>query len=451
MENLKSFLDGELDLAGKAEVETHLRQDAELAAMSKDFAALSGALKSVDAGVPYGLDQLQAKLSTASVAESKKIWRFAGWSSVLGLAMVVVMIPALKGGGGAADAMKSPPMSRNVITSLSKGAEKSSPEMSGADATATPAAPMAGETAAAGSVAVDPIQPQGELEFAKKAPEGDVVRDGSAYGIRPEMENKSLDYPDARRSRTTWQIREDPTLQKAKSVLPADDKAKLDMSIGKNTPGAPYGVYLEKSGNVTVEVEDLMRAVDEATGMVTQLKGFVVTSDVQNTADGGSAHMTLRVPTDNFPAAMNKLQAMGEVKVVNSASQDITGETVSSAAQTRSWADEEKRLIDELNKSRNRDEKWRIRAELSNVRANLEAQKAQLNNLKERGNFSTIQATFTRGASGGGWAKGAFGDAKSGLGSLGQVLGTVGIYFLVFIPVWLPLAIAGWMVSRRRR
>jgi hypothetical protein len=136
---------------------------------------------------------------------------------------------------------------------------------------------------------------------------------------------------------------------------------------------------------------------------------------------------------------------------VNSASQDITGETVTSAAKTRSWADQEKQLIDELAKSKNRDEKWRIRGELSNVRANLEAEKSQLNNLKERGNFSTIEVTFTRGASGGGWAKGAFGDATSGLGSIGQVVGTLGIYFLVFIPVWLPLAIAGWMVNRRRR
>jgi hypothetical protein len=142
---------------------------------------------------------------------------------------------------------------------------------------------------------------------------------------------------------------------------------------------------------------------------------------------------------------------MGEVRQVNSASQDITGETVTSAAKTRSWADQEKQLIDELAKSKNRDEKWRIRGELGNVRANLEAEKSQLTNLKERGNFSTIEVTLTRGASGGGWAKGAFGDATSGLGSIGQVLGTIGIYFLVFIPVWLPLAIAGWMVNRRRR
>ena len=424
MENLKSFLDGELDLAGKAEVETHLRQDAELAKMSADFSALSGALKAVDPGVPYGLDQLQSRLSTASVAESKRIWRFAGWSSILGLVLVVAMIPALKGGGGSSDAAFQ---SAATVTS--------SPAV--ADA-AAPSASAAGEASAA--MPMSEMKSDVERSQAKSVPLSDAVAGRSESNERSKFDLSA-----------TSQMPFDPTLAKAKSVLPSEDKAKLDLSIGKSSPGAPYGVYLEKSGNVTVEVEDLMRAVDEATGMVTGLKGFVVTSDVQNTAQGGTAHITLRVPSDNFATAMNKLQSMGEVKVVNSASQDITGETVTTAAKTRSWADEEKRLIDELARSRNRDEKWRIRAELNNVRANLEAEKAQLNNLKERGNFSTIEATFTRGASGGGWAKGAFGDAKNGLGSVGQVLGTIGIYFLVFIPVWLPLAIAVWMVSRRRR
>ncbi|MEI7577496.1 MAG: DUF4349 domain-containing protein [Armatimonadota bacterium] len=433
MENLKSFLDGELDLAGSAEVETHLRQDAELAKMSADFSALSGALKAIDPGQPYGREQLESRLVAGSVAESKKIWRFAGWSSVLGLVLVVAMIPGLKA-GGPSYTLRNPPKSKNVIVGRQENAEASTPSISGTEFTSKTPMESEGSESKSGLVSTQ----------AKAAPPSSSLSDESAnaYGLRTEDDRGRL---------LRGLSSANPTMDKAKSVLPADDAAKLDMSIGKNSPGAPYGVYLEKSGNVTVEVEDLMRSVDEATGMVTSLKGFVVTSDMQNTAEGGKAQMTLRIPSDNFPAAMNKLQAMGAVKQVNSASQDITGETVTSAAKTRSWADQEKQLVGELAKSKNRDEKWRIRGELSNVRANLEAEKWQLNNLKERGNFSTIQATFTRGTGGGGWAKGAFGDAKSGLGSVGQVLGTLGIYLLVFIPVWLPLAVAGWMVSRRRR
>lgn len=368
MENLKSFLDGELDLAGKAEVETHLRQDVELAKMSADFSALSGALKGVDPGQPYGLDKLQARLSTTSVAESKKIWRFAGWSSVMGLLLVVAMIPLLQN-------------PKNAAKSQSVFRSDSAAETAEVSASAAPAAPMVAKSSAAESLA-DPMSPAG----------GE-----SEESATPEFAKKSKDVFNEERSRPTYR-----TKVATGGLLPAEDEAKLNMSIGKNSPGAPYGVYLEKSGSVSIEVEDLMRAIDEATGMVTGLKGFVVTSDVQNTEKGGSARMTLRIPSENFPAAMNKLQGMGEVRQVNSASQDITGETVTSAAKTRSWADQEQQLIDELAKSKNRDEKWRIRGELSNVRANLEAEKSQLTNLKERGNFSTIEVTFTRGASGGG-------------------------------------------------
>ena len=417
MENLKSFLDGELDLAGNAEVETHLRQDAELAAMSADFSALSGALKAVDPGQPYGREQLESRLAAGTVAESKKIWRFAGWSSIMGLLLVVAMIPALKG-----DVKSATESSVHNTFALDKAQFAASK------------APETSATSAAESIAEEPLtESLADKVAAEKESKDSKILDSSFKGAE---------------SRTFRPIQPKRAVS---GLLPADDEAKISMSIGKNSPGAPYGVYLEKSGNITIEVEDLMRAVDEATGMVAGLKGFVVTSDMQNTEKGGSARMTLRIPSDNFPAAMNKLQGMGEVRQVNSASQDITGETVTTAAKTRSWADQEKQLIDELAKSRNRDEKWRIRGELSNVRANLEAEKWQLNNLKERGNFSTIEVTFTRGASGGGWAKGAFGDATSGLGSVGQLLGTIGIYFLVFTPVWLPLAVAGWMVNRRRR
>jgi anti-sigma factor RsiW len=84
MENLKSYLDGELDIAQKAEVETHLRNDAELQKMVEEFSAISTTLKTADSGEPYGFEKLEERLKEVpkvSIIEKKKIWRTAiNWS-----------------------------------------------------------------------------------------------------------------------------------------------------------------------------------------------------------------------------------------------------------------------------------------------------------------------------------------------------------------------------------
>ncbi len=391
MENLKSFLDGELDLATSAEVETHLRQDQDLEKMASDFRALSSTLKTVDAGTPYGLDALEAKLASPArkPAETKRIWQYGFGSAIVGVMLVAVMFP--------------------VFAQPKVAAKRMMQER-------TEMMPMAADAAA-------PAAPEAKSSIAYAESEA-----------RDEEQSKTL-----------MKAEPHPTIN-------GSTDGSLAFSTPTNTPGAPYGVYLEKSGSVTVKVEDLIRSVDEVTGIVSGLKGFVVTSNVQNQEQGGTARMTLRIPTDNFPTAMNRLQSMGEVLEVNSSSNDITAETVDSGARTRSWADEEARLIKELSRAKTENQKWRIRAELNNVRANLEAYRAQLKNLKDRGNFSTIEVTFTRegSSSGKGWAGGAWNGAKGSLGSVGQVVGTLGIYFLVFTPVWLPIAIAAYMVKRRR-
>ena len=233
-----------------------------------------------------------------------------------------------------------------------------------------------------------------------------------------------------------------------------DNSVKSDGNTQNDTP---HGIYLERSGTISLKVEDLMRSVDETTGMVQSLNGFVVGHELQNEEDGGTATMTVRVPTPSFNAAMNKLQAMGDVIAVNSASQDITTPMVESSTSMISWADEEKRLMDELAKAKNNDEKYRIRQQLAQTRVNLNVQRESVKSLKQRADFSTINITFLRGdkavKAGGSsnWSGSAFRDAKSGLSSVGQVLGVIGIYFLVFCPIWLPFVIAALVIRKKNQ
>jgi hypothetical protein len=146
---------------------------------------------------------------------------------------------------------------------------------------------------------------------------------------------------------------------------------------------------------------------------------------------------------------------MGEVLAVNSNSQDITSETVDNSARMISWADEEDRLVKELNKAKDNSHRLQIRRELRDVRANLESFRANVKSLTERAKYSTINVSFVRGdkatkAGGtGNWSGDALKGAKDNLSSIGQVLGTMGIYFLVFAPIWLPFAIAAYVIRKK--
>ncbi len=469
MENIKSYLDGELDLAQQTEVETHLRNDADLQRMADEFRSISDTLKTANVGEPYGLEKLEKRLAKApderKVAD-KKIWRLATWWSV-GTACAVLL------------ALMCFPIFAQSKVSAKRW-------QGSGDATAS-------------SVAATPPSLAGPLDEPKEEAKLKMQDSTGSQDGQPQMEGRA-DGDEMNQSRLNVKVpmsgapivtdkvtgggfgdgapsskafsESMPPTSSAKSSLPEDRKSEPESDFKSNMRSirdqrernpstlndTPHGIYLERSGQVQVKVEDLMRSVDEATGMVQSLDGFVVNHELQNEADGGAATMMLRVPTKNFNAAMNKLQEMGEVISVNSSSQDITTETVDNGARMISWADEEKRLVDALAKAKNENEKWRIRQQLANVRANLESYRAVVKSLKKRSEYSTINVTFLRGDKAdkvstgpGNWSGTAFKDAKSGLGSIGQVLGVILIYAGVFTPVWLPFLIAFLVIRKRNQ
>ena len=494
MENLKSYLDGELDIAQQAEVETHLRNDAELQKTVEEFSAISSTLKTADSGEPYGFEKLEAKLAEkpkASVYEKKKIWRLAtNWSASMACLALAVMF-VRSGSGSSADATMSSSLSSEAKTaatgspsltvdgSMAKQSESNQDSAKG-DFARTRSGVSIGRTSAESEIGgggggkdafsdkvkaqADPPQESAPSSGSKSGGSNDVfgsdpksLSDVPMSGSPAKGSNKPFVEERGRGGFSGDSGLSDPSKKSMEGSFKANMRSIRDKTSQPVTTlgDTPHGIYLERAGQVQVKVDDLMRAVNETTGMIQSFHGFVTASDLQNQADGGIATMTLRVPTENFNSTLDKLQSMGEVLNVTSNSQDITSETVDQGARMVSWADEEKRLIDELNKAKENYRKVQIRAELRNVRANLESYRASVKSLTERAKFSTINVSFVRGdkavkAGGtGNWSGDALKGAKDNLSGIGQVVGTMGIYFLVFAPIWLPFAIAAYIIRKK--
>ena len=79
-EQLKSFLDGEMDSVNSIEFEKLLGETPSLLIEAEDFRLLSATLKTVDSGTPYGMEELQAKLNSKQTiqASNKSLWRRGG-------------------------------------------------------------------------------------------------------------------------------------------------------------------------------------------------------------------------------------------------------------------------------------------------------------------------------------------------------------------------------------
>lgn len=470
MENLKSYLDGELDLAQQTEVETHLRNDAQLQEMVEEFRAISSTLKTAETGEPYGLDKLEERLANSgklTLIERKNLWRKATtWSASSALVILIATItfPVFARAKSIAKNVDKSASMAQTETMLANGSlETSSPQM---DAKASGAASSPSINAPStqgrmrsqfGGGAETPTESQTQTDAMKEQaydvqPLDGVERskaDTSASNLNLSQKGKAEAKPN-----TTSQWYSEPESDfKSQMRL---EKNKSAQTV-KGPQDTPQGIYLERAGEAQVKVEDVGRAVNEATGMAQGLDGFVVNSNIQNRTDGGMATMTLRVPTKNFQTAMERLEKMGERLSSNSTSQDITTEMVDNGTRMVSWADEEKRVMDALAKAKDENRKYYLRQELSQIRVNLEAYRAQVKSLKQRAEFSTINATFVSGdqaeklgaPSGNNWSGNAYKGAKDNLSSVGQMVGVVGIYFLVFSPIWLPFVIAALVIRKK--
>ncbi|MBI1334328.1 MAG: DUF4349 domain-containing protein [Armatimonadetes bacterium] len=466
MENIKSYLDGELDLAQQTEVETHLRNDSQLQKMVEDFKTISDTLRTADAGEPYGFDKLQERLQKSGAdrkKETQKIWRIATYLSLgMGSLIVAAMIfpvfaqskVAAKASSEKSDVTAS---AAKQMTEKSRLSAQYQNPVNGAAPTMAGKAPMSPGDSTTDSPALSESNGVSGLSRYSGGglpgdAEADKAVDGASIKGMPEQMSQA---------KGSGYIPADSMKKAAEPETPFKSQMRDIRDKTANAPvtlnDTPHGIYLERTGEIRLQVEDLLRSVDEVTGMVQGFDGFVVNNQMQNTEDGGSANMVVRVPTKNYSGAMNKLRNMGKVLSESGASQDITSETVDSSTRMISWADEEDRLVKAMDKAKTEHEKNVLRREIAEVRVNLNAYRAQVKSLTERSQYSTITVDLLRGdkadqaggSTSSNWSGNAFKDAKSGLGSVGQVLGVVCIYALVFTPVWLPFAIAAYIVRKK--
>jgi hypothetical protein len=218
---------------------------------------------------------------------------------------------------------------------------------------------------------------------------------------------------------------------------------------------APVEQRIIKTGQVTLEVDNVASTLGEVRSLADALGGYVGGSQAGTLEE--SATLTLRVPAARFEELLGRLHELDAVKVVGESTteQDVTREIVDLDARIRNLEASEVSYRALLERAERIEDILSVQARLDEVRGQIEQLRGQLQTVEGQADLSTLTVTLVpRGepvqAVQATWDPGAqLESAVAALVGFGQGVLDAAIWFvIVWIPILLLLAVIGLVVWR---
>ena len=231
-------------------------------------------------------------------------------------------------------------------------------------------------------------------------------------------------------------------------VLSPDERSAPD------TQGA-QDARIVKNGSLALVVEDVARAIEQATDVAVAQGGFVQVSNRGEGEDGSRfGYATLRVPAATFTATIADLRALA-IRVENESTQadDVTEQYTDLQAQLTNAQAEERAYLDLLARSGSVSDLLNVQRELSNVRGKIESLQGRINYLGNQADLATIAVNFNEDRLISAPSKQfhfivLVRQAVQGLVSVLQWLVTVLVWAVIVV---LPFILIGWLLRKGTR
>jgi hypothetical protein len=213
-----------------------------------------------------------------------------------------------------------------------------------------------------------------------------------------------------------------------------------------------------RSGDISLVAGDVTQAMQAIIQLAVDYNGYVVSSSVSGEEEGMRGWISIRVPDDRFDEAMAEIRGLAvRVEEENTSSQDITEEYIDLEARLANAEATEQEFLALLDKAQDVDDILEIYESISRVRQEIEQIKGRMQYLERTSSMSLISVSLRpefseKPSIPPGWsAMAIFKSAARGLVITGQVLGTIAIWLLIFIPIWgTALGIILWRIHKRR-
>ncbi|MGW2174591.1 DUF4349 domain-containing protein [Streptomyces sp. NPDC001705] len=188
----------------------------------------------------------------------------------------------------------------------------------------------------------------------------------------------------------------------AKEAAPpaADDRpgaAGGDASGAQATaPPKAAATHVIRTASLTVQVEDVPKALDEARTTVENAGGYVGDEDTSRDEDGGErTRLELRVPVDAYADVLDGLEGAGKLLHRGAKAQDVTDQVVDVESRIKSQRASVARVRELMDRATKLSDVVTLEGELSSRQTELEALLAQQASLKDRTSLATITLSLS--------------------------------------------------------
>ncbi len=211
-------------------------------------------------------------------------------------------------------------------------------------------------------------------------------------------------------------------------------------------------VYIE----LEIEEGKFESTLFELTNLAEQNGGFVSNSQSNSDSEGNltSGSVTIRIPSNKYSSALNKVKKMGTIKSTSSSGQDVTQEYTDLESRLRNYKAQEEVLLDLMKESKKVSDSLEVQRELSVVQEQIEIIKGRMQYLDDLVSFSTIDVYFhePEPITVAGWG---FVEAlKRGLRGAVNVFNGLVVILIITSPVWILIGIIlliVWRVIKARK
>ena len=208
-------------------------------------------------------------------------------------------------------------------------------------------------------------------------------------------------------------------------------------------PEAPVEAQRDvvKTASMTVTVDNTSEAADKAAILAEDADGRVDSRSEDAGSERGLARtsMVLRVPVDKLDEVVRELKTLGKVQNAETTSEDVTAQRVDLDARIKALQTSVDRLLAIMRDADDPDALIKAEGALSERQAELDSLRAQRDQLGDRIEYSTVNATFVAEQVGGPAPKqyeGFTGQIERGWDALVSVLGSLVLLLGLLLP-WL--------------
>jgi hypothetical protein len=151
-----------------------------------------------------------------------------------------------------------------------------------------------------------------------------------------------------------------------------------------------------RTASLDLVVADTQTAMDGITGLVDELGGYVVESNVYQYQEGLQATLTLRIPAEKLDLALERFRGLAtEVRSEHITGQDVTEEYVDLQSYLRNREAVQARLLEYLQEARTTEDALAVDTQLRQIEAEIEQTKGRMQYLEQSAALATVTLTLT--------------------------------------------------------